>query len=1144
VRAAATVLALISILCLASEATAQVAEPAPSPVLAYEGRLLESNVPATGARTFVFSILGSTENQLWTSGPQTLTVSSGIYGVVLGGSGMPPLPATLALQTGLQLEVTADGVQLSPNVPLIPALQASTAWNVIGPFLGDISGTQQTISVDKLKGVPLDLTGAPSSGAVLTFNGTSWIASLPTGGGSQGPAGPAGPQGPQGAAGLAGAPGPQGPAGAAGADGNTILSGTTNPASSIGVDGDFYINTATSTIFGPRIAGSWPTGVLLMGPAGSTGSTGGTGPQGATGSIGPLGLQGQQGVQGVAGPPGTNGAAGLNWQGTWNSSTAYAVNDAVAFSGSSYISIQAGTGQEPDTSGSFWTLLSQAGATGATGPQGPQGTPGATGGAGPQGPSGATGSTGAIGPQGLIGSTGSTGATGPQGPAGATGPAGPSTISYTSNGSTINLLQTLTTVSSASRAVDATISDSTGLIGIASSTVATGADVLVNVYGTTPCLFDGATAAGDYFQASATIAGNCHDVGVSYPTANQVLGFVLSSNAGVGTYTVFLFGVEIRGGSAAPVSSVFGRTGAVVAAANDYNFTQLAGSLASAQDYNVGSAGTYTILTTNAQGRVSSGGQASAGNLSNGTTGSGAIVLATSPAITTPTITSPTITTPTISGALGGNLDLGTGNATVIEVANATLTGTALNKLAQLTGSPSTAVTATTGETSGIIGVVVGGAGTTGNAQIATVGVASCTFDNATTAGDYVQISPSFAGDCHDAGASTPTSGQILGLVLSSGSAGIRSMQWFGGQTLGAAASVALVSSVFGRTGAVTAAANDYNFNQLAGSLASSQDYTVGSPGTYTMLTTNAQGRVSSGSQASAGNLSNGTTGSGAIVLGTAPTLTAPSLSAPSLGATAHTSTYISNGSTINLLQTLSTVSSASRAANAATTATGGVVGIAQSTVSAGGSVEVATSGKATCQFDATAVAAGDYVQVSSVTAADCHDAGSVRPASGQIIGFAIATGSASTAQAVRLFDGEVMALPVPSAAVVAASQSTTSGTYTNLATTGPAVTVNISSNGKALVTMTVQSSDDYNDGCNMAFAISGNTTVAASDTQSLDILSYSGVEVQASATYLVTGLAAGSNTFTALYKLSPQAVDDGGDTCTFLNRNIIVTPY
>src|SRR5476651_1179635 len=73
----------------AGEASAQVADPAPSPVLAYVGRLLESNVPVNGARPFVFSIVDSAGNELWNSGPQTLTVTGGLYGVVLGATGMP-----------------------------------------------------------------------------------------------------------------------------------------------------------------------------------------------------------------------------------------------------------------------------------------------------------------------------------------------------------------------------------------------------------------------------------------------------------------------------------------------------------------------------------------------------------------------------------------------------------------------------------------------------------------------------------------------------------------------------------------------------------------------------------------------------------------------------------------------------------------------------------------------------------------------------------------------------------------------------------------------------------------------------------------------------------------------------------------------
>src|SRR5262249_2193195 len=49
---------------------------------------------------------------------------------------------------------------------------------------------------------------------------------------------------------------------------------------------------------------------------------------------------------------------------------------------------------------------------------------------------------------------------------------------------------------------------------------------------------------------------------------------------------------------------------------------------------------------------------------------------------------------------------------------------------------------------------------------------ASCVFDGATTAGDYVQISSTTGGDCHDAGSAYPSVGQVLGRVLSTNGAG------------------------------------------------------------------------------------------------------------------------------------------------------------------------------------------------------------------------------------------------------------------------------------------------------------------------------------------------------------------------------------
>ncbi len=204
-------------------------------------------------------------------------------------------------------------------------------------------------------------------------------------------------------------------------------------------------------------------------------------------------------------------------------------------------------------------LIGPTGATGpagATGPIGPAGPAGADGAAGPAGPAGASGPAGPAGSPGPAGVNGATGATGPVGPA---GPTGPSTVNYTSNGSTANLLQTLAIVGSSSETQDATTSTLTGIVGIASATASAGSPLAVSAYGTAACVFDGPTTAGDYIQASASVAGNCHDAGPIYPASNQILGFVLSTNGSAGTNPVFLFGVEIRGGATGPT----GATGAV-----------------------------------------------------------------------------------------------------------------------------------------------------------------------------------------------------------------------------------------------------------------------------------------------------------------------------------------------------------------------------------------------------------------------------------------------------------------------------------------------------------------------------------------------------------------------------------------------------
>ena len=121
-----------------------------------------------------------------------------------------------------------------------------------------------------------------------------------------------------------------------------------------------------------------------------------------------------------------------------------------------------------------------------------------------------------------------------------------------------------------------------------------------------------------------------------------------------------------------------------------------------------------------------------------------------------------------------------------------------------------------------------------------------------------------------------------------------------------------------------------------------------------------------------------------------------------------------------------------------------------------------------------------------------------------------------------------------PQSAVVPAGQTTTSTSYTDLATTGPAVTVTTGT--QALITVGCQSSNNNSSqGAYMSFAVSGATTVAANDANAFYVTSFTGgFGSSGMFQVLYTGLTAGSNTFTAKYRAT-------GTTATFSARNIIV---
>jgi len=140
-----------------------------------------------------------------------------------------------------------------------------------------------------------------------------------------------------------------------------------------------------------------------------------------------------------------------------------------------------------------------------------------------------------------------------------------------------------------------------------------------------------------------------------------------------------------------------------------------------------------------------------------------------------PTVTDGTFATPKLSTPSVGSTPI------TASYTNEGATGTTVNLLAKLTGAPSAVIVAATTDTSGIVGICASGCGTTGTAEITTIGQTSCQFDGSTTAGDYVQISSTTTGNCHDAGSSYPTAGQVLGRVLSTNvGAGAYGMALFG----------------------------------------------------------------------------------------------------------------------------------------------------------------------------------------------------------------------------------------------------------------------------------------------------------------------------------------------------------------------------
>ncbi|MDD2815569.1 MAG: hypothetical protein PHP00_07490, partial [Thiotrichaceae bacterium] len=170
--------------------------------------------------------------------------------------------------------------------------------------------------------------------------------------------------------------------GAAGTNGTSILSGTTAPVAGTGNNGDFYINTATNTLYGPKASGAWPAGVNLVGAAGTNGTSilsGTTAPVAGTGNNGDFYINTATNTlygpkASGAWPAGVNlvGAAGTNGTSILSGTTAPVAG--TGNNGDFYINTTTNTLYGPKASGAWPAGVSLVGAAGTNGTNG-QGVP-------------------------------------------------------------------------------------------------------------------------------------------------------------------------------------------------------------------------------------------------------------------------------------------------------------------------------------------------------------------------------------------------------------------------------------------------------------------------------------------------------------------------------------------------------------------------------------------------------------------------------------------------------------------------------------------------------------------------------------------------------------------------------------------------
>ena len=335
--------------------------------------------------------------------------------------------------------------------------------------------------------------------------------------------------------------------------------------------------------------------------------------------------------------------------------------------------------------------------------------------------------------------------------------------------------------------------------------------------------YDNSTPPQQVEPDKVQISPTTYNVTISFSTAQT--GYCVVN--GVGTASV--------SGASGPVNSIFGRSGAVMSQAGDYTFSQISGTAGSSQLPAAGGdvSGTLTAATvTGIQNRAVANtapvnGQAVIWN-SNVSTWQPGLISQISGTVASSQL-------PGAGGDLSGTLTTATVKAIQGQAVSSTLPS---NGQALVWNSGATAWQPSTVSGGGAVSSVFGRTG----AVTAQTGDYNFGQISGTVAAGQL---PGAGGDV----SGTLTAATVTGIqsraVANTAPANGQALVWNSGASAwqpGTVSGSGAVSSVFGRTGAVTATTGDYGFGQISGTVASGQLPSAGGDlsGTLTSATVKA----------------------------------------------------------------------------------------------------------------------------------------------------------------------------------------------------------------------------------------------------------------------------------------------------------------